>query len=354
MVAAASSVHAMRWANAFAARGHEVHLATQHDPVPGFDARVTVHRFPHRRGLGYLLNRAALARLVRRLAPDAINAHYASGYGTLATVRSTAPLVLNVWGSDVYEFPDAGPLHRALIRRNLLRADRVVSTSEVMARRTRAICPRLKHIEVVPFGVDMERFMPAPAMPEGLVIGTVKTLAPKYGIDLLLRAFALLREGQPGWPARLRIVGGGPEADALQRLAKELGIAAQVDFVGPVPHDRVPDELRRMHAYAALSRTHSESFGVAVIEASACGLPVVVADVGGLPEVVEQGATGFVVPPEDARAAADALVRLSAAPDLRERMGAAGRARVQRLYAWDSCVERMLGVIGEAIERKRT
>lgn len=354
MVAAASSVHVLRWANAFAARGIEVHLATQHAPVEGFDARVMLHRLPHLGGLGYLLNRPALARLIKRLAPDAVNAHYASGYGTLATVAMAPPLVLNVWGSDVYEFPDAGPAHRALLRRNLRAADAVVSTSAVMARRTALVCPGLGPIAEVPFGVDLDRFRPAHAPPAGLIIGTVKALAPKYGIDTLLRAFALLAQRRPDLGARLRIVGGGPDARALKGLAAELGIAPAVDFTGAVPHVRVPEELRAMHVYAALSRTHSESFGVAVIEASACALPVVVADVGGLPEVVEEAVTGFVIPPEDPAAAADALERLAAVPELRRRMGDAGRARVRAHYAWEMCVDRMLEVIARAIEAKRS
>lgn len=353
LAAAASSVHAMRWANAFVARGHEVHLATQHDPVNGFDAHVILHRMPHLGGMGYVLNRPAMAKLIKRIAPDAVNAHYASGYGTLATVESNVPLVLNVWGSDVYEFPDASPLHRALIKHNLLHADQVVSTSEVMARRTMAICPGLEHVEVVPFGVDTERFHPAPAAGPGLVIGTVKTLAPKYGIDTLIRAFALLRDRYPSMEARLRIVGGGPDGAALKQLAREVGIAGQVDFIGPVPHDRVPVELRSMHIYAALSRAHSETFGVAVIEASACGLPVVVTDVGGLPEVVEKDVTGFIVPPDDAHAAANAIANLISTEDARLRMGHAGRARVMELYGWDHCVDRMLRVIKNTIERKK-
>ena len=103
--------------------------------------------------------------------------------------------------------------------------------------------------------------------------------------------------------------------------------------------------------YVALSR--SESFGVAVIEASACGLPVVVSNVGGLPEVVEQGVTGFIVPPEDPAAAADALEQLLASKELRERMGSAGRDRVERLYAWEACVDRQIAVLRSAIDRKR-
>jgi L-malate glycosyltransferase len=350
MVAAASSVHTRRWAEAFAERGHEVHVLTQHAPREAFRHDVRMHILPHRGGLGYLLNRAAARRIANSVKPDAINAHYASGYGTLAPRVEGVPLVVNVWGSDVYEFPDTSLLHRWLLRRNLLRADVVVSTSRVMAERTRVICPDLAAIDVVPFGVDPERFSPMPKADGPLVIGTVKTLAPKYGIDTLIQAFALLAHEHGAQHARLRIVGDGPDRRPLESLARALRIADRVDFIGAVPHARVPDELRSFDVYAALSRSDSESFGVAVIEASACGLPVVVSRVGGLPEVVDEGRSGLIVPKEDPKAASDAILRLTRDASLRTAMGEAGRALVLERYAWSECVDRQLAVIKAAIE----
>ena len=94
-------------------------------------------------------------------------------------------------------------------------------------------------------------------------------------------------------------------------------------IAGPVPHEKVPDILGQLDIYVAASRW--ESFGVAVLEAAACGLPVVVSDVGGLPEVVEHGITGFVVRREDPGSVADALIRLVSSGELRRRMGDAAR-----------------------------
>lgn len=351
LVAAANSVHTRRWASAFTERGHEVHLLTQHAAVPSYPAEVRIHRLPHRGGLGYFLNRGAAMRLACSLRPDAINAHYASGYGTLAPRLASAPLILNVWGSDVYEFPETSSLHRWLLRRNLERADAVVSTSEVMAERTRAICPVLSEVNVVPFGVDAGVFSPGPKADVQRVVGTVKTLAPKYGIDTLIEAFALLKRMDGMADSRLRLVGDGPSRADLEALAVRRGVREHVDFIGPVPHDRVPEELRRLDVYVALSRADSESFGVAVIEASACGLAVVVSHVGGLPEVVENGKTGLVVPKEDAASAAAAMAALLGDEERRAAMGAAGRARVLEKYEWRSCVDRQLAVIKSAIDK---
>ncbi len=113
----------------------------------------------------------------------------------------------------------------------------------------------------------------------------------------------------------------------------------------------MPAELNKLDVYVALSRTHSESFGVAVIEASACGLPVVVADVGGLPEVVERDLTGFIVPPNDPAAAAKAIARLIGDGQLRRRMGDAGRAHVAAHYEWSACVDRALALFRSLIDQ---
>src|SRR5690606_38202825 len=103
--------------------------------------------------------------------------------------------------------------------------------------------------------------------------------------------FALLRQRVGGELLRLRIVGDGPDRRELESRAAPLGNAVQ--FVGAVPHDDVQQQLQLIDIYVAASR--KESFGVAVIEASACGLPVVVSDADGLSEVVDDGVTGLVV-----------------------------------------------------------
>jgi glycosyltransferase involved in cell wall biosynthesis len=178
-----------------------------------------------------------------------------------------------------------------------------------------------------------------------LTLGTVKTLAPKYGIDILLRAFAgLLRDPRVRelpLPCRLLIVGGGEQLGELQALAANLGIAEVTTFTGAVPHADVPSWLNQLDVYAAPSRLDSESFGVAVIEASACGIPVVVSDVGGLPEVVQDGVTGLVVPGDDVGALQVALTRLLLDAALRERLGRQGRLHVSRNYGWGACVDAM-------------
>ena len=342
MLAAASSVHVVRWANAFADRGIEVHLVTQHVPDPAIDPHVHIYRIPHFGGLGYLLNWRRVRSLVRQISPDLLNVHYASGYGSLAGAVKGLPIVLNVWGSDVLLFPEKSTVHRSWLIGNLRKAVLIVSSSRVMAQKVKELVNGDIPVHVVPFGVDTELFTPVDRTAEDdtLVLGTVKALAPVYGIDVFLRALALVMNDPVNRKVRALIAGGGLQDKELRALASELRIADKVEFLGAVPHASVPRILHRLDIFCALSR--SESFGVSVIEASACGLPVIVSDAGGLPEVVEHGVTGLVVPKEDPFAAAKAMQELISSASLRKRMGGAGRQRVNDLYAWDRAVEKML------------
>lgn len=351
----ANSVHLQRWAAALAARGHALCVISQHrcrrELLP---AAADVIWLPYGGTSGYILNALALRRSLSRWRPEILNVHYASGYGTTSALSGFRPALLSVWGSDVYEFPYQSALKGWLLRRNLRHATALASTSEEMACQLRRLVPELDQIALTPFGVDIDRFAPAQERTEGTVtVGIVKSLAPTYGVDLLLRAFAglLCNDAVRSLPhaCRLRIVGDGPQRADLEVLAKQLGIAAQTDFIGAVAHGEVPAELNRLDIYVAPSRM--ESFGVAVIEASACGLPVIVSDAGGLPEVVQDGVTGLVVPSNDVVALQAALTRLVLDAFLRAELGRRGRERVVRDYAWPHCVDLMERCYARTIAR---
>jgi glycosyltransferase involved in cell wall biosynthesis len=366
LLSGASSIHTLRWANGLAGLGGDVHVISQ-QPLQGtLDARVSLHIYPDRGALGYFFMASNVRKLIQKINPDIVNAHYASGYGTTAHLVNFRPWLLSVWGSDVYDFPCKSPIHKWGVVSNLKAADAVASTSHCMAAQTRRLAPGLGDIAITPFGVDCEQFSPAPTQQSlksaqeptrPIVIGTVKTLAHKYGIDVLIKAFALARRALAQTDAkmanrlRLRIVGSGPDTAELKALAAQQQISDAVVFLGNVSHAQVPDELRQLDIFVALSRL--ESFGVAAIEACAIGLPVVVSDAGGLSEVVVRGQTGLVVHKDNAQAAADALVRLILSSTSRQQLGSAGRAHVLANYSWDASLKNMLAVYQSVIEQHK-
>ncbi|MBN1417880.1 MAG: GNAT family N-acetyltransferase [Planctomycetes bacterium] len=155
-----------------------------------------------------------------------------------------------------------------------------------------------------------------PGPPDSPVAGTLCRLSFEKGLEDLLDAVTALRT-----PARLLVVGDGPLRGDLQARARALGIADRVLFAG---HQEPPNDwLAAMDVFVLASRY--EGFGMAALEAMAAGCPVMVTRAGGLPELVEDGRSGLLVPPRDARALAEALERLLADDDLRRRIGAAAR-----------------------------
>ncbi len=250
----------------------------------------------------------------------------------------------------MYEFPRISPLHRLLLRWSLSRADLVLSTSRAMAEETRKYTAR--PIEVTPFGIDLERFTPRPPRPDlfpgEFVIGTTKSLVEVYGQEYLIRAFRGLVDEFPELPLRLAIAGRGVLESRLKSLAASLGLGDKVSFLGFVPNDEIHEYHARFDIFAALS--NEESFGVAALEAQASGKPVVSTRVGGLPEVVEDGVTGFLVPPRDPEAARQALGRLIRDPDLRARMGREGRKRAEALYDRRSSVAQRASIYASVLE----
>lgn len=334
-----SVIHTIRWANVFAEHGHEVHVISMHNlSVDQLHSDVNVHMLPFKAPLGYYLNVWAIKLILKHIKPDVLNAHYASGYGTLARLSGYHPLVLSVWGSDVYDFPYESSIKMSIIQKNLDAADVICSTSEVMKKQTENLLVSPKKIFVTPFGIDTTKFTPKRNFSEEVhVIGTVKTLAPKYGIDTLIKAFAIVANKLSDKDLRLVIAGDGPQRTELVNLAANLGISDKCKFLGRISHDKVPEVLHSFDIYVALSELDSESFGVAILEASACGLPVVVSDAGGLPEVVENGETGIVVQKHNPVVASDACISLIQSLKLRKKLGERGRNRVNKYYSWPEC-----------------
>jgi glycosyltransferase involved in cell wall biosynthesis len=198
--------------------------------------------------------------------------------------------------------------------------------------------------EIVPNIVDTTRFRPAEVAERGCGLIVARNLEPIYDNATALRAFALVRRVHP--EARLTIAGTGPEAGALQALAKELGIEAAVDFAGRLERDEMAARLR--HSRIALNPSLVDNMPNSVLEALASGVPVVSTAVGGVPFIVHDGATALLVPPGDAQAMAAALLRLLAEPELAQRLSANGLREAQR-YTWEQVAPLWAAVYAEAV-----
>lgn len=215
--------------------------------------------------------------------------------------------------------------------------------------------PDLSHTVITP-AIDASAIVPTPAR-SGVLGGkrvplrvlSVGRLHWKKGYDHALEAVAALRA--QGIEVEYRIVGDGELLAAVAFWRRQLGLDDDVELLRAVP----PAEVARQLAWADvfLHAATSEGFCNAVIEAQAHGVPVVCSDADGLPENVEHDVTGFVVPRRDPRGLAEGVARLAGDADLRARMGAAGRQRVERLFRLDDQIDAWVRFYEDAVERRR-
>ena len=179
-----------------------------------------------------------------------------------------------------------------------------------------------------------------------VTVCAVGGLRPEKGHRVAVQAVArLCREGVP---IRLRLVGDGPDRAALRELVEQLDIASSVEFAGYVPN---PAGVLQQSDLCLLP-SHAEGFPNAVVEYMAAGRAVVATAVGGVPEVVRDGVNGLLVPPGDVDAMANAIRRLAGDPDLRRRMGQAGRALVEAEFTAEHEAERTMAVYDRVLARE--
>ncbi|HFU75802.1 MAG TPA: glycosyltransferase family 4 protein [Arcobacter sp.] len=357
-----NSSHTIKWAKSLAKNSIDIIIfglgnftVKNYEGIENIQVQTLNHNITRNEGafskLYYLKAVPTLKKLIQEFNPDIVHAHYASSYGLLGALSGFTPFIISVWGGDIFSFPEKSFLHKGMLKYNLKKADKILSTSHVMAKETKRYTN--KEIEVTPFGIDIEQFKPRDTKEElfasdDIVIGTVKTLEPIYGIEYLIRAFKILSDKYKELPLRLLIVGGGSLEIPLKQLARDLKIDNKTIFVGKVPFENVAKYHNMLSVSVSVSNT--ESFGVAVIEASSCGKPVVVSNVGGLPEVVEDKVSGLVVPPRDPKETAKAIEKLVLDLELRTTLGKNGRDRVLELYNWENNINQMISIYKEVLK----
>ncbi|MFI6096422.1 glycosyltransferase [Lentzea sp. NPDC051213] len=244
--------------------------------------------------------------------------------------------------------PDVPPTNRLAVERLLgHEVARVVATRSDEADEVLKMGINRSKVTVIPHGVDLTLFTPQGAVAErngGRRVVSVGRLAPHQGFDDLIRALATVDDTElviagGSTNGRLR---GDMEARRLRALARVRGVAHRVTFAGHVRHDELPALLRSADVVACTP--WHESFGIAALEAMACGVPVVVTAVGGLVDTVVDGTTGVQVPPRNPRAIAKALRTLLPDSSRRLLLGAAAHDRAQARYSWDRIAAELVQV----------
>jgi glycosyltransferase involved in cell wall biosynthesis len=352
-----ASVHVQEMLRAFLRRGDRVTLMSPRlEGAPPADlGAVEVVALPPApkgdpatRARALLAANEAVAEVLGRLAPDlvyerhALFAHaameWARGQGVPSILEVNAPLVDEQTAHRSLSLPD---MAEASVRRAMRAAGLVAAVSAPIAKHAQAM--GAETTLVVPNAVDPLRFpetQPRPGRP--FTVGFLGSMKPWHGLPVLVEAFALLRREVT--EARLLIVGDGPERASVEARAAALGLSDAMEITGLLPAAEVPAALSRMDVGTA-PYGDSPSFyfsPLKLYEYFAAGLPVVASDTGHLAEIVAEGRTGHLVPPDDPAALAHVLAGLARAPDEAREMGRAGRAWVLANHTWDAMAERVI------------
>ncbi len=335
-----NSVHVLRWVAGLKGRGYVIKvISLDGGPIPEVETVV----LPRRSRWSYLTQAGGAAGAAREFEPDLVHAHYASGFGVWGMKTRFQPSVVSVWGSDLFEFP-SNPVNRFVVRRVLNRATHITATSRLLADRAGQLAPQTKDkISIIPFGVTVpEKVRPLPPS-RPLKICYIKPHKPIYRPEVLVQAIAEVKKAFPD--VLLSMAGEGPLTSRLLEQIRRLQLEDNVKMVGRLDYGCIHDFIAEHHLMVLPSRM--ESFGVAVLDASAAGRAVVASDVGGIPEVLKDGETGILVPAGDWRKLAQTIADLAEDTGRLTRLGEAGREFVKSNFVW----EKSLDLMAELYER---
>jgi glycosyltransferase involved in cell wall biosynthesis len=296
------------------------------------------------------------ARLIHEFQPHVVHARNCGAWvdAGLAWVLAQQPgrLMFSIHGFDVMQRVSR---KWALIYRQLARLTHAMAavSSETAHEFARETGIPVSRFTVLSSGVDTQRFHPALDWPrpvpaeQRLVFGYVARLGTVKGHDILIRAFARAVH-EFGVNAELRLVGDGPLRPGLEALAQERGVTDRVHFLGT--RDDVPDQLRSFDVFVLASER--EGRPTSIMEAMACGLPVVATDVGSVRGLVAEGVTGLVVAPSDVDGLARGLCQIATDPALRQRFARAARAEAESRLSLDSMLRAYLQFYGVRQEER--
>ncbi len=347
-----NSPHTRRWVGWFAERGHTVCLLADvpvQQPWPGIELIDLSKKF-YAPLIRFPVWAVWLRRFLHQWQPDILHAHRVNSAGWLAAASGFHPLVLTPWGSDVFVQPQHSPVARALARYTLRRADLVTTNSRAMQDVVIELGARPSDVKPVQFGVELDIFYPTPGSGEqravfrqhtdvpvdGPLILSARAIRPIYNIHTIIGSIPQVLKRCPTATFLLLDYNVDPAYKSqLEGMVWDNGLGAHIRWLPPLADRPALAELYRM-SDVVVSVPSSDATPVSVLEAMACGRPVVCSDLASIQEFITSGKNGWLVPVGESQPLAEAICDLVDQPAHAQALGKEARQVVERRYDYAS------------------
>ncbi len=366
-IAGLSSIHVQQWVSWFVKRGHEVHIITPTLPLDNrkfdcFKDNLYIHSFTYdRHPLMRLPFRsqwifpALCTKIMKEIRPDIVHGHDIMSAGLSTVFAGSYLKVISAWGSDVLIAPKNSFINKLIVKYTVKNVNLILAESEIMKKKIEEFGNSL-NIEVIPWGIDINIFNPTFKPDEDIknlkcnlslynsptVIST-RQFCYVYDIETLVMAIPYVVKKVPHAKFILKRPGirTGTEEfkEKLIKLTRDLGVYESVRFVGETEYKEIPKYLNASDIYVSTSL--SDSCSVSMLEAMACGLPVVVSDEPSNFEWIKDGWNGYIFPRKDHEALAGKLIMLLKDKEKRKLFGKRNREIIEERGDWDKNMEKV-------------
>jgi len=335
-LAGANSIHSQKWIKYFADKGHEIHWISL---TPNCFDRISNVKYYFLKEfsvkpLDILFNAIPIRKLIRKISPDILHAHYAGVNGALAALSGFHPFVLTVWGSDIL-VTGKSKIKRPLVKFGLERADLITCNSELLKQEIVKLNNNVQKIKFIYWGTDIQKFKPGSAKEEirerleivnSFAIISLRNLEPIYNVETLIKCIPFVLKKDPR--AKFIIAGKGSEEKKLKKIATDLNVFDSVKFVGWIPSEEMPHYLRTVDLLVSTSLSDGD-LSQGTQQAMACGLPIITTDLTVNRHRIKNGENGIIFPTKDPEALAEKIITLLKDKEFRTRLGEKGRKTIK-------------------------
>ncbi len=294
-----------------------------------------------------------LRRVLRELKPDVVHAGPVPQVAFLAAWSGARPLVSMSWGSDLLLDIDRDPLQRWMARYALAHSAVLVGDCQAVQQKALRLGFPVNRVVLFPWGVDLARFSPGAddsfrqraGWQDAFVLLSLRSWEAVYGVDVIARAF--VRAARQAPELRLVLLGSGSQAQAIHAILQRGEVEDRVFYGGQVSNDQLPRMYRSADLY--ISASHSDGSSVSLMEALACGRPVLVSDIPGNREWLENSPAGRLFADGDETELANGILQACQQPQELAAAGYAARRLAEQRADWDRNFQKLLGAYDMAV-----